>query len=198
MSPALQVRLLRVLEDRRVRPLGGERELPCGHPGGRRDASGPPDDGGRGRFRQDLRARLGLSPSGVPPVRERREDLGLLIRSVLTLLPAGVQSLRFELETLRTLLLHDWPMNVRELRKLLLAAVDLAIPESEGAVVIGPQHVPTGMLGSESRGPPPRRLSCPPRIKRSGHVCPGSSPSTGKRGGRGPGDREATGSTCSA
>jgi len=69
-----------------------------------------------------------------------------------------VQSLRFELEALRDLLLHDWPMNVRELRKLLLAAVDLAIPESDGAVVIGPQHFPGGMVGSAeklSAAPPP-------------------------------------------
>src|SRR5262249_20319658 len=63
------------------------------------------------------------------------------------------QSLCFELETLRRLLLHDWPMNVREMRKLLLAAVDLATPGDDGAVVIGPQHVPSGMVGSIRRPP---------------------------------------------
>ena len=146
MSPALQAKLLRVLEDRRVRPLGGERELPVDIQviaATHRDLPTMVDEG---RFRQDLHARLGLLTVRIPPVRERPEDLGLLIRSVLTPLPAGVKSLRFELETLRRLLLHDWPMNVREMRKLLLAAVDLAIPEAEGAVVIGPQHVPDGML----------------------------------------------------
>jgi transcriptional regulator with PAS, ATPase and Fis domain len=148
MSPALQAKLLRVLEDRRVRPLGGERELPVDvqviaatHRDLRKMVS-------EGKFRQDLHARLGLLTVTIPPLRERPEDLGLLIRSVLTPLPAGVQSLRFELETLRDLLLHDWPLNVRELRKLLLAAVDLAVPESGGAVVIGPQHLPGGMVGS--------------------------------------------------
>jgi transcriptional regulator with GAF, ATPase, and Fis domain len=160
MSPALQAKLLRVLEDRRVRPLGGERELPveilviaATH----RDLRAMVDDG---EFRRDLHARLGLLTVRIPPVRERREDLGLLIRSVLTPLPAGVESLRFELETLRSLLLHDWPMNVREMRKLLLAAVDLAIPEGDGDVVIGSEHVPKGMLGS-SEGPPtaPAQLS---------------------------------------
>jgi len=148
MSPALQAKLLRVLEDRRVRPLGGERELPVDVlviAATHRDLPTMVDEG---RFRQDLHARLGLLTVRIPPVRERPEDLGLLIRSVLTPLPAGVKSLRFELETLRSLLLHDWPMNVREMRKLLLAAVDLAIPEAEGAVVIGPEHVPHGMLGS--------------------------------------------------
>jgi len=79
---------------------------------------------------------------------------------VLAPLPAGVKSLRFELETLRRLLLYDWPMNVREMRKLLLAAVDLAIAEGEGAVVIGPRHVPDGMLDSARKPPPaPEELS---------------------------------------
>ena len=153
MSPALQAKLLRVLEDRRVRPLGGEREQPVDVlviAATHRDLRTMVDDGD---FRQDLHARLGLLTVRIPPVRERREDLGLLIRSILTPLPAGVQSLRFELETLRALLLHDWPMNVREMRKLLLAAVDLAIPEGDGAVVIGPRHVPEGMLGPAGKAP---------------------------------------------
>ena len=160
MSPALQAKLLRVLEDRRVRPLGGERELPVDIlviAATHRDLSTMVDEG---RFRQDLHARLGLLTVRIPPVRERREDLGLLIRSVLSPLPTAVQSLRFELETLRRLLLHDWPMNVREMRKLLLAAVDLAIPEGDGVVVIGPQHVPNGMLGATERpATPPAQLS---------------------------------------
>ena len=160
MSPALQAKLLRVLEDRRVRPLGGERELPVDIQvigATHRDLRTMVEEG---RFRQDLHARLGLLTVRIPPVRERRGDLGLLIRSVLTPLPAGVQSLRFELETLRRLLLHDWPMNVREMRKLLLAAVDLATAEGEGAVAIGPQHLPDDMLGSmEGLSTAPAQLS---------------------------------------
>jgi transcriptional regulator with GAF, ATPase, and Fis domain len=159
MSPALQAKLLRVLEDRRVRPLGGERELPVDVlviAATHRDLRTMVDEG---RFRHDLHARLGLLTVRIPPVRERPEDLGLLIRSVLTPLPAGVRSLRFDLETLRRLLLHDWPMNVREMRTLLLAAVDLAIPEGEGAVVIGAQHVPSGMLASAEPPTAPAQLS---------------------------------------
>src|SRR5262249_22721980 len=151
MSPALQAKLLRVLEDRRVRPLGGERELPVDIQviaATHRDIRTMVD---AGRFRQDLHPRLGLLTVKIPPVRERREDLGLLLRSVLTPLPAGVQSLRFELETLRRLLLHDWPMNVREMQKLLLSALHLAIADGEDAVVIGPRHVPADMLGSEEK-----------------------------------------------
>jgi transcriptional regulator with GAF, ATPase, and Fis domain len=153
MSPALQAKLLRVLEERRVRPLGGEREQPVDVlviAATHRDLRAMVDEG---EFRQDLHARLGLLTVRIPPVRERREDLGLLIRSVLTPLPEGARNLRFELETLRRLLLHDWPMNVREMRKLLLAAVDLAVAEGEGAVVIGPRQVPDGMLASAGRVP---------------------------------------------
>jgi len=168
MSPALQAKLLRVLEDRRVRPLGGEREQPVDIlviAATHRDLRAMVDEG---KFRQDLHARLGLLTVRVPPVRERREDLGLLIRSVLTPLPAGVKSLRFELETLRRLLLHDWPLNVREMRKLLLAAVDLAIPDGDGAVVIGPWHIPEGMLGSPGkRSTAPAELSAEDQEARS-------------------------------
>jgi transcriptional regulator with PAS, ATPase and Fis domain len=168
MSPALQAKLLRVLEDRRVRPLGGEREQPVDIlviAATHRDLRAMVDDGD---FRQDLHARLGLLTVRIPPVRERREDLGLLIRSVLTPLPAGVKSLRFELQTLRKLLLHDWPMNVREMRKLLLAAVDLAIAEGEDAVVIGPRHVPEGMLTPiEKRPADPAALSAEDQEMRS-------------------------------
>jgi transcriptional regulator with PAS, ATPase and Fis domain len=168
MSPALQAKLLRVLEDRRVRPLGGEREQPVDIlviAATHRDLRSMVDDG---EFRQDLHARLGLLTVRIPPVRERREDLGLLIQSVLTPLPAGVKSLRFELQTLRSLLLHDWPMNVREMRKLLVAAVDLAMAEGEGAVVIGPRHVPDAMLSPIERRPAePAELSAEDQEMRS-------------------------------
>src|SRR5262249_54035969 len=115
MPLALQAKLLRVLEDRRVRPLGSEREIPVDvlviaatHQGLRGMVA-------NGRFREDLLARLGLLPLPVPALRERREDLGLLIRRVLLELPDGLEKIRFEMDALRLLLLHSWPLNVREL-----------------------------------------------------------------------------------
>jgi DNA-binding NtrC family response regulator len=138
----LQAKLLRVLEDRRVRPLGGEREIPVDVlviAATHRDLRAWVDGG---KFREDLLARLGLLPLPVPPLRERREDLGLLIRRILLELRSGLEEIRFEGDALRLLLLHPWPLNVRELRRIILAAVDLARENDEGPITVGPQHLP--------------------------------------------------------
>jgi transcriptional regulator with GAF, ATPase, and Fis domain len=92
-------------------------------------------------FRQDLLARLGLLPFPIPPLRARREDLGLLIRRVLLELPIALDEVQLEADALRTLLLHPWPLNVRELRRILLAAVDLARDEEGGPIVVGRHHL---------------------------------------------------------
>ena len=89
-----------------------------------------------------LLARLGLLPLRVPPLRARREDLGLLVRRIVKELPRGLERVRFELDALRMLLLHPWPLNVRELRRTLLAAIDLAGLDEGAAVLVGPQHLP--------------------------------------------------------
>jgi len=141
MPLPLQAKLLRVLEDRRVRPLGSEREtavevlvIAATH----RDLGFMV---AQGKFRQDLLARLGLLPLPIPPLRARREDLGLIIRRMLLELPIALDQVQLEADALRTLLLRPWPLNVRELRRILLAAVDLARDEEGGAIVIGPQHL---------------------------------------------------------
>ncbi|HZW90014.1 MAG TPA: sigma 54-interacting transcriptional regulator [Myxococcaceae bacterium] len=145
MPAPLQAKLLRVIEDRRVRPVGSEEEvqvdvqiIAATH----RDLRSLVDEG---RFREDLLARLGLLPLRVPPLRARREDLGVLIRRVVKELPRGLERVRFELDALRMLLLHSWPLNVRELRRALLAAIDLAGPDEREPVLVGPQHLPPAL-----------------------------------------------------
>jgi len=144
MPLALQAKLLRVIEDRRVRPVGSEEEIrvdilviAATHRDLRTLVA-------EGRFREDLLARLGLLPLRVPPVRERREDLGLLVRRMVKEVPRGLERIHFELDALRMLLLHPWPLNVRELRRALLAAIDLAGTD-DGPVLIGPQHLPAAL-----------------------------------------------------
>ena len=142
MPFALQAKLLRVLEERRVRPLGGEREISVDVlviAATHRDLRARVAEG---KFREDLLARLGLLPLPIPPLRGRREDLGLLVRRLLRELPGGLESIRFEADALRLLLLHSWPLNVRELRRILAAAVDLARDEDAEAITVGPQHLP--------------------------------------------------------
>jgi DNA-binding NtrC family response regulator len=155
MPGPLQAKLLRVIEDRRVRPVGSEQEiqvdvlvLAATH----RDLHALVTEG---RFREDLVARLGLLPLAVPPLRERRADLGLLIRGIVREVPDGLERVRFELDALRMLLLHDWPLNVRELRRAVLAAIDLARFDDTGPIVVGPQHLPLAVR--------PRPLAAPGR-----------------------------------
>ncbi len=160
MPPALQVKLLRVLEDHRVRPIGTEAEttvdvrvIAATHRDLRKLVA-------EGTFRQDLLARLGLLSTRVPSVRDRREDLGILIRSVLRAASLPLEGIRFDLDALRLLLLHDWPLNVRELRQALLVAVDLARGDGSSPVVLLPHHLPPGVREGASRAP---RLQEPDR-----------------------------------
>jgi DNA-binding NtrC family response regulator len=144
MPTSLQVKLLRVLENHRVRPVGAEVEQEVDVrvvAATNRNLRVLVDEE---RFRQDLLARLGLSVR-VPAVRERREDLGLLLRGILRQVPGGGAGVRFDQVALRQLLLHAWPLNVRELRQALLVAVDLARGEGPEPVVIERHHLPADL-----------------------------------------------------
>src|SRR5262249_36295205 len=66
------------------------------------------------------------------------EGRGLLIRGMLR---GRVEEIQFEPDALRLLLLHPWPLNIRELRRILLAAVDLARENDEGSITVGPEHL---------------------------------------------------------
>jgi DNA-binding NtrC family response regulator len=114
-----QSKLLRFLQDRELVPLGGTRPR-------RLDVrvvaatNRPVAAGSEMGLRDDLLARLGAAPLRLPPLRERIEDLGALIAHFAR----GAAS--FELPAFRALVLYDWPLNVRELEKVLTAALALA------------------------------------------------------------------------
>jgi DNA-binding NtrC family response regulator len=90
-----------------------------------------------GRFRADLLARLSGFTLSLPPLRERREDMGLLIAALLRKLAGAATDVTFTPEAARALLLHSWPLNVRELEQCLSRAMVLA---REGC--IGLEHLP--------------------------------------------------------
>ena len=166
MPAALQAKLLRVIEDRRVRPLGSEHEIQVDAQiiaATHRDLRAMAEDG---RFREDLLARLGVLPLSVPPLRARREDLGLLIRGILRELPGGLQRIRFEPDALRMLLLHDWPLNVRELRRTLLAAADLVGADEQSPILVGPQHLPPAVHPRQVTPARPRLSSADEELRR--------------------------------
>src|SRR3954447_9745590 len=83
MAPGLQVKLLRVLEDRKVRPVGSEKEISVDVRVIAATNRKLDDLVAQGTFRADPLARLGLLPLRVPALRDRREDLGLLVRAIL-------------------------------------------------------------------------------------------------------------------
>jgi len=121
MSPPIQVKLLRVLQERQFERVGGSRTLSVDVrviAATNRDLAKAVQEG---RFREDLFYRLYVVPIVVPPLRERKEDIPLLINHILKKLAAKMQrgALRVLPETMEFLMQYDWPGNVRELENAL-------------------------------------------------------------------------------
>ena len=138
ISPGLQARLLRVLQEHEIVPVGSEtpvkvdvRVLAATH----RDL---PELVRQGRFREDLYYRLNVVTLTLPPLRARRQDIPLLIDHFLRELTTrhGRGPVAVDPEAQRRLLAHDWPGNIRELQNALERAMLLAEQD-----VIGPEHL---------------------------------------------------------
>ena len=116
-TPALQVRLLRVLEEGEVRPVGANRSLKVSARVIAATNAPLEQAVAEGRFRQDLYYRLSVIVIRVPPLRERRADIPLLIGSFLedACVRAGKKQV-LSADALEALMRHTWPGNVRELR----------------------------------------------------------------------------------
>jgi two-component system, NtrC family, response regulator HydG len=125
LAPALQAKLLRVLEDGRVRRLGSEKDVTVDVrlvAATNRDLAHEVE---AGRFRRDLYFRLAVVPVALPPLRERPGDVRLLARHFVGRLAARHRVPEPELtaEALDALEAYEWPGNVRELRNALERAV---------------------------------------------------------------------------
>ncbi len=125
LAPALQAKLLRVLEDGRVRRLGSEKDVTVDVrliAATNRDLAREVETGG---FRRDLYFRLAVVPIALPPLRERPGDVPLLARHFVSRLAARHRLPEPELtpEALDVLGAQGWPGNVRELRNALERAV---------------------------------------------------------------------------
>jgi DNA-binding NtrC family response regulator len=130
---AVQAKLLRALQTREVRPLGGNAALPVDIRvigATNRDLA---EMVGAGAFRRDLYYRLDVVRLALPPLRERREDVPLLARHFLDKhRRADSPVLGFEPEALAALAARDWPGNVRELENAVESALALARGERLG------------------------------------------------------------------
>ncbi len=149
LRPPSQAALLRVLQEREVLPLGDTAPVPVDvrivaatH---RRLDQRVAD----GAFRDDLYARLNGYAIELPPLRARREDLGLLLRALLARRPGGAQA-TISPAAARLLFAYAWPHNVRELEKTVASALALAADRP-----IGVDDLPPAVRRGVVAPPPP-------------------------------------------
>ncbi|WP_420589834.1 sigma-54-dependent transcriptional regulator [Bacterioplanoides sp.] len=120
MPMALQIKMLRVLEERKVEPLGGNHQIPLDVrivAATKRDLKELSDEG---EFRLDLYYRLNVVQVHIPALRDRREDIPVLFEHFVWLAANryGSEIPPLTAQQRQQLLAHDWPGNVRELRNL--------------------------------------------------------------------------------
>ena len=128
MSPAAQAKVLRVLQDGVVTRIGGSRPVKVDVRVIAATNKALDEEIATGRFREDLYYRLNVVPLRVPALRERREDIPLLVRHFLALLSRqdGLPPKTVDDEAVQRLVEWEWPGNVRELRNTVERLVILA------------------------------------------------------------------------
>ena len=151
MTPATQVKLLRVLQERRFRRVGGRTEQSVDVRVIAATNANPTEAVKSGRLREDLYYRLNVFAIELPPLRQRKDDLPLLVQSFLAEFNPrnGKAVTAVEPAAMRILEQYHWPGNVRELRNVIERAVILSTGE-----FIEVKHLPPLVAGApESAGP---------------------------------------------
>ncbi|HEU0051916.1 MAG TPA: sigma 54-interacting transcriptional regulator, partial [Longimicrobium sp.] len=148
MSPGMQAKILRVLQEGEIERVGGDRAIPVDVrvvAATNRDLSVEVE---AGRFREDLFYRLAVVVIHLPPLRERGEDVELLARHYLTYFARkharAVHDMADETATL--LRSHPWPGNIRQLRNV----IERALLVAEGPVLL-PEHLPNEVRLGQAR-----------------------------------------------
>jgi len=147
MSAVMQVKLLRVLQERRFRRVGGLEELQADI----RVIAATNQDLGKlvaeGRFREDLYYRINVIPLALPPLRDRREDIPLIAEHFLgkfcELMDKRISGI--SRPAMALLMAYEWPGNIRELENVMERAVAL-----ERTPAILPDSLPPSVRGEES------------------------------------------------
>jgi transcriptional regulator with GAF, ATPase, and Fis domain len=157
MPPDMQAKLLRVLQERVVTPVGGNRTVPVdvrivAATNQNLEAMVAADT-----FRQDLFFRLSVLPLRLPPLRERPGDIPILVQAFLHRFRRP--DTQISPEAIRFLVAHSWPGNVRELENAIEAALVIA------GDTIRPEHLPPRIAPDPGRPPPlPDIPKSPPAI----------------------------------
>ncbi len=139
MMPATQVKLLRVLQERKFRRLGGRQEQEVDVRIIAATNVDPAEAVRRGKLREDLYYRLNVFTIELPPLRDRKEDVALLVQAFLNEFNArnGKAVKGVDQDAMRLLENYAWPGNIRELRNVIERATILA-----GGDLIEPAHLP--------------------------------------------------------
>ncbi len=143
MTPATQVKLLRVLQERVFRRLGGRQEISVDVRVIAATNVVPQDAVNSGKLREDLFYRLNVFALDLPPLRARREDIPLLVQSFLNEFnKVNSKAVRaVDQEAMYLLERYPWPGNIRELRNVIERATILADRE-----FIEPKHLPPTLI----------------------------------------------------
>lgn len=162
----LQAKLLRVLQENRVRRLGGREEIPVNVrviAATSRDLESLIAAGG---FRADLYYRLNVIPLYLPPLRERPADIPILCSHFIAQLTrrTGLPVSGIGAAAIERLQAHAWPGNVRELANVLERAINLAQSGEIGPehIVLGPRQSPLTPAGNVGQVASPRDVVAPP------------------------------------
>ncbi|MBZ0136971.1 MAG: sigma 54-interacting transcriptional regulator [Planctomycetes bacterium] len=140
ISPSMQAKLLRVLEEGEVRPIGGKQSkkvdfrLVCAT---NKELS---EQVRKGAFRQDLFFRINVVTIKLPPLRERKEDIAVLVDHFLKINAdeAGYPDIKMDRGVLRAMLNYNWPGNVRELENEVKKMVALSDGKKIDAALLNP------------------------------------------------------------
>ena len=138
MPHYLQVKLLRVLQERNVRRIGGNRNIPLDVRFIFATNRNLADEVRAGRFRADLFYRMNVLPLRLPPLRERKQDIPAIARNIVAEIARKTASgYNFPDECVLALMEYDWPGNVRELYNFIerLIVLDIDDPAQVGAML---------------------------------------------------------------
>lgn len=139
ISPYLQVKLLQVLQERTFYKVGGNKKIEVDIRIIVATNKNLEEEMVNGKFREDLYYRINVFPIWIPPLRERKQDIYTLIKSILPSLckRMGCEEKTISSEAVELLLNHSWPGNVRELENVIERAINLA----DGYVILS-KHLP--------------------------------------------------------
>ena len=164
MSPVMQVKLLRALQERTVRRVGSTREEPVDVRIIAATNQDLPERVEEGEFREDLFYRINVIPVELPPLRSRRDDIPLLTHHFLDKFgrAMGLEPPKISVEAMRCLEAYEWPGNVRELENLVERTLALSgsteADDSEPATITT-RDLPAHIAGAKA--PPADEISLP-------------------------------------